>query len=229
MKDKIKVVCMGDSITEGYGIDGKPEGPYPAQLQLILGDGFRVFNQGVSCTCTINRELDAVTVGQPYMLEDKYDKALELKGDIYVIMLGTNDAQDGCNDETGVIDQYYNVFALRQFFKDDYLKIVNRIRNANGEARILMVKPVPVMECIWKKHQQSFLEVILPEFDRINAEVPSLIALDLQKVFLEYAYEERMKLYQADGLHPNEEGAKVIAENIGKVIRMLPEYSVMAD
>lgn len=221
MKDKIKVICMGDSITEGYGIDKDPANTYPAQLQTILGEAYRVYNQGVSCTCTINRKQDEVTVGQPYILEEKFRKALALKGDIYVIMLGTNDAQNGYDDETGIIDPYHNVYAYREFFKEDYLKIVREVREVNPKAGIFMVKPVPVMESIWKKHQQFYLEALLPEFDKMKEEEPELAVIDLQEVFMGYSYENRLSLYQADGLHPNEKGAGAIAERIGKAITLL--------
>lgn len=221
MREKIKVICMGDSITEGYGIDRAPDGPYPAQLQKLLGTAYQVHNQGVSCTCTVNRKLDEVTVGQPYMLEEKYQEALALKGDIYVILLGTNDAQDGYHDEAGAIDRYHNVYAFREFFIEDYLKIVREIQNTNPEAKILMGKPVPVMKSIWKKHRQSYLETILPEYDKIKTEEPSLILVGLQEEFMKYTKEDRVKLYQADGVHPNEKGAGVIAEKIGKTIAEL--------
>jgi lysophospholipase L1-like esterase len=219
MKDKIKVVCIGDSITEGYGIDGKPSAPYPAQLQEMLGDTYQVYNQGVSCTCTINRRLNDRIVGRPYRLEEKCQEAIELKGDIYIVMHGTNDAQDGFDDESGVIDDYFNVYAFRDNFKEDYLSLVNEMKKANQMAEIFIIKPVPVMDCIWKKHQQSYLESILPNYEIIKAENPSYLLVDLQNVFMEYALEDRKKLYQADGLHPSEEGAKVIAQNISRAIK----------
>lgn len=223
MKDKRSIICMGDSITAGYGIDRDETAPYPAQLNKLLGASFEVCNQGVSCTCTVNRRLNKITVGQPYVLEEKYREALALKGDIYVIMLGTNDAQDGFNEETGVLDEFQNVYAFREFFKEDYVRILREVKLANPEAKLLMVKPVPVMECIWSKHQQSYLERILPVFDEIESENPSLIKVDLQKVFMEYAYEERKGLYQADGLHPGVKGAEVIAETVYKAIKKMTD------
>jgi len=38
------VACWGDSITEGMAM--KPDETYPARLQALLGDGFRVLNSG---------------------------------------------------------------------------------------------------------------------------------------------------------------------------------------
>ena len=36
--------------------------------------------------------------------------------------------------------------------------------------------------------------------------------VDMQEIFMKYPWEERKKLYQKDGLHPNKLGAELIAE-----------------
>ena len=95
---------MGDSITEGFGPVSVPGASYPTALNEFLGDTYWVFNQGKTSCCTINREMDGRVVGLPYAREQKYEEALALKGDIYIIMLGTNDAQDGLDPETGKIE-----------------------------------------------------------------------------------------------------------------------------
>ena len=46
--DAIRVACIGNSITDGYGIDFAPANGYPAQLQQMLGDNYWVKNFGVS-------------------------------------------------------------------------------------------------------------------------------------------------------------------------------------
>ncbi len=46
-EDKKIILCFGDSITEGYGMKSQKE-PYPAILQGKLGDGYKVYNAGVS-------------------------------------------------------------------------------------------------------------------------------------------------------------------------------------
>ena len=44
---KIKVACVGDSITAGAGVKD-PAKKYPAQLGVLLGSGYEVKNFGVS-------------------------------------------------------------------------------------------------------------------------------------------------------------------------------------
>ena len=92
----IKVVCMGDSITEGFGVEISES--YPSVLQNLLGEEYRVVNKGVCCTTTLNVENEKGVMGMPYMREARYKEALQEKGDIYVVLLGTNDAQDGMDD-----------------------------------------------------------------------------------------------------------------------------------
>ena len=46
--DKIKVACIGDSITFGVGAKPRNTMSYPAQLQKILGDKYEVMNCGKS-------------------------------------------------------------------------------------------------------------------------------------------------------------------------------------
>lgn len=41
-----KVACVGNSITYGAGIAGRENNSYPAQLQQLPGEGYRVENFG---------------------------------------------------------------------------------------------------------------------------------------------------------------------------------------
>ena len=213
-----KVVCIGDSITEGYGISEDPSAPYPAQLQRMLGENYQVFNQGLSCTCVTNRKLNGRTVGMPYVLQDKGQEALALKGDIYVVTLGSNDAQNGYNEEEDHPDEYNDVYAFRKYFAEDYLWMMRKIREEVPEALIVSVSPVPVMECIWRKHQQIYLLDILAKQKKIWEENPWMVTIDAQKVFMEIDYGERCGLYQKDRIHLSRAGAEVLARTIAEGI-----------
>ena len=43
-KDAIRVACIGNSITDGYGIDMATQKGYTANMQNKLGDGYEVKN-----------------------------------------------------------------------------------------------------------------------------------------------------------------------------------------
>ena len=51
----IRVVCVGDSITEGYGLAVQSKTGYPVELDSILGPGYTVLNSGRSAT-TLQKE-----------------------------------------------------------------------------------------------------------------------------------------------------------------------------
>lgn len=47
-QSKIKIACIGNSITYGTLVENRAKNNYPAQLQNMLGDGYEVKNFGVS-------------------------------------------------------------------------------------------------------------------------------------------------------------------------------------
>jgi len=80
LKDlKIKVACVGDSITYGYG--------YPEELQRLLGTAYDVRNFGYSGRTAMR------TGDYPYFKEEIYKESLTFSPNIVVIMFGTNDSK----------------------------------------------------------------------------------------------------------------------------------------
>lgn len=91
---KIKIACVGDSITHGQ--DERLHPSYPSYLQDILGDGYEVGNFGLGGT-TLQSAFDEngnATVGAAYMSCEWYQKGLDFNPDVVIIMLGTNDSGD---------------------------------------------------------------------------------------------------------------------------------------
>ncbi len=225
LRKPIKVVCMGDSITEGYGLGDDPGMFYPRRLQKFLGRGYEVFNQGVSGCCVTNTANEAgETVGSPYALQAKYREALGLAGDIYILLLGTNDAQDGMSDDLSYQDQLNNVIAYEKQFIHYYQQILDAVKKANPNAKIFICRPAPVLECIWPKHSQKHLDILLPYYDEILKRNPQCVLID---IFMAFKNSEGPleNYYQPDGLHPNGNGAELIAESVFGAIR---KYGVAA-
>ena len=83
---KIKIACVGDSITAGSHASGAAF-YYPTQLQQLLGDGYEVKNFGVS-GCTLMNSGD-----QPYQQDTHYKESQSFAPDYVILMLGTNDAK----------------------------------------------------------------------------------------------------------------------------------------
>ena len=85
--EKLKVACVGDSITYGSCIEDRENYSYPAQLQNLLGQEYDVRNFGVSGTTLLHKG------NYPYISTEEYRKSLEFNPDIVLIKLGTNDSK----------------------------------------------------------------------------------------------------------------------------------------
>ena len=91
--EKIRVACVGDSITFGYGASDREHGSYPAHLQRLLGDKYEVANFGVS-----GRVMNDKKGWESYVSTSEYKRSKAFLPDIVIIMLGTNDSKDHCWD-----------------------------------------------------------------------------------------------------------------------------------
>jgi lysophospholipase L1-like esterase len=84
---QIKVACVGDSITAGYGLSNPGTQSYPTQLQALLGSGYSVGNYGNSGTTVLKRS------DNTYWNSWAYRASIQSKPNIVVIMFGANDSK----------------------------------------------------------------------------------------------------------------------------------------
>ncbi|MBR7042997.1 MAG: sialate O-acetylesterase, partial [Prevotella sp.] len=68
-KEKIRVACVGNSVTYGMGVENREQNAYPVVLQSLLGDQYDVQNFGHSGSTLLNRG------HRPYTKVDEYRKA----------------------------------------------------------------------------------------------------------------------------------------------------------
>lgn len=207
-----KIVCMGDSITEGFGLAAGCS--YPDQLQKLCGETCQVVNKGVTCSTVLDVMRNGEVMGLPYVRQERYAQALAEQGDVYVILLGTNDAQDGMDDVEDFRNELCNMISRKGEFQGCYQRILSDVRQAAPHAQICMGIPVPIMQCIWRKHQERYLEELMPIYEALLAANPSVKKIDVHGAFMALSEEERQTLYQEDGLHPNEKGAGLIARTV---------------
>lgn len=73
-ENRIKVACIGNSITYGYGLPDRTTQSYPAQLQKMLGESYQVENFGKSGATLLNKG------HRPYMQQDEYRRAIDFGG-----------------------------------------------------------------------------------------------------------------------------------------------------
>ncbi|MDE6817984.1 MAG: sialate O-acetylesterase, partial [Muribaculaceae bacterium] len=123
---KIKVACIGNSITYGYLLPDREVNAYPAQLQRLLGSDYEVGNFGHSGATLLNHGHN------PYMKLPEFRAALDFKPDIAVIHLGVNDTDPRNWPE-------YN-----SEFIGDYLALIDSVRASNPDVRILIARLTPL-------------------------------------------------------------------------------------
>ncbi|HYC87436.1 MAG TPA: GDSL-type esterase/lipase family protein [Chryseosolibacter sp.] len=190
-QQKIKVACIGNSITEGTSIDSVQR--YPAQLQRLLGDGYEVKNFGISGRTLLKKG------DHPYWQEEKYQIALAWQPDIVIIKLGTNDSKP-------------QNWIYADEFETDFKDLIHSFKDLPGKHRIFLCTPIPVFRESWGISARIVEEEIVPLIEKIaRAERVGLI--DLYR-----AIRQKPEL-APDGVHPNADGAGVIAQEIFKIVR----------
>lgn len=91
----LRIACLGDSLTRGDGTHERHarlkeltgRGNYPAALQRLLGEHFKVQNFGHGGTTACNLS-DA-----PFVRTREFRRAISFRPHVLILMLGTNDAK----------------------------------------------------------------------------------------------------------------------------------------
>ena len=206
----VKVACIGNSITDGHGIDMATAYGYPAQLQQILGKDYWVKNFGVSARTMLNKG------DFPYMNELAWKDALAFKPDIVIIKLGTNDSKPE--------NWQYNAE-----FKQDLKQMITTLRpdlaqptKKKGKKKavvepvkpqIYLCTPIPAFKSTWNINDSIILNNIIP----IQQEVAKEYGLQVIDLHTLYANDGDKML--DDGIHPDGKGARKMAEIIAKEIK----------
>lgn len=195
-KSAIRVACVGNSITDGMGIDMSGVFSYPSVLGRRLGDGYAVKNFGVSGR-TMSNSGDL-----PYQNEQAWKDCLAWQPNVVVIKLGTNDSKTD-NWKTG---------------KDDYIKslqqMVDSLDALPTKPRIIIASPIPAFRDIWTITDSVIATEVVPQLEKY-AKKKKLQYLDLHSLFKN----EDGKQMQSDGIHPTNKGAAQIAGYVAEAIK----------
>ncbi len=184
-----KLVCVGDSITAGVGIKGMA-GKYTTQLGQLLGDTYKVYRFGKSGATMLKKG----TI--PYWNEKLFGAVLKNKPQVIIIFLGTNDAQ---------IQNWKH----GEDFVGDYKAMIKVFSEIESKPKIYLCIPVPVFKKGGPISADILTKEIIPKIKQIAKETGCPV-IDL------YTPLKGKSDFFKDGVHPNEKGAKIIAETMFK-------------
>ena len=219
-----RVACIGNSITDGYGIDMASAYGYPAQLQKKLGQDYWVRNFGVSSRTMLNKG------DWPYMNERAWRDALAFNPDVVIIKLGTNDSKPE-NWQYGSEfkqDLEQMIFTLRPDLKqyaDMPAKKVQKAmakakakaakagKNAPARPQIYLCTPIPAFKPTWNINDSVIVNGVIP----IQQEVAAKYGLKVIDLHTLYANDGDKMV--DDGIHPNDKGAARMADIIAEALK----------
>lgn len=208
--DAVKVACIGNSITDGHGIDVATQFGYPALLQQMLGENYWVKNFGVSARTMLNKG------DNPYMNEMAWKDAVAFNPDIVIIKLGTNDSKPQ-NWQYGAEfknDLKQMITTLRPDLAQPQKKKGKKSKNVQpAKPQIILCTPIPAFKSTWNINDSIIANSIIPIQQEVAHEY-GLQVIDLHTLFA-----DKSDLVQSDGIHPNEKGVKRMAEIIAETLK----------
>ena len=198
--DAKRVACIGNSITDGSGIDMAEVNGYPAQMQQILGEDYYVRNFGVGARTMLNKG------DHPYMKELAWRDALAFNPDIVVIKLGTNDSKTAN-------------WKYSAEFEGDMQQMVDSLKALPSKPRIFLATPIPAFKTQWTINDSTIVNGVIPIIYKV-AKNNALEVIDLHTAF----NNKDGKQIQRDMIHPTKEGARQMATIVAaEITKLLPQ------
>lgn len=186
---KIKVACVGNSITYGSGVANREVNAYPVKLQGMLGEEYEVGNFGKPGATLLNKG------HRPYTQQQEYKDAIAFAGDIVVIHLGINDTDPR------------NWPNYQDEFIEDYRSLIQSFREANPKARFLIARMTPLSDRHWRYESgtRDWHEQI-QEAIACVARAEGIQMINFFEPLHPYPF------ILEDNIHPNAEGAEMLAK-----------------
>ena len=208
------VACVGNSITEGYGIWGDKK--YPDHLQEMLGNDYTVTNFGVSSMTFAGATIKGGDNNSSYWKTEKFKAALASSPDIVVIELGTNDSKyftDKCIWEGAERYNYLYGQCEKSQLYNDYEALIDTFAHLPTSPEIFATLQPYSNNCDWGIMDTAIVSQINPIIKE-TAVKKGVNIIDLHTLFQTPAW------FLADSVHPNASGAQELAKIVNKYITL---------
>ncbi len=199
------VTCVGDSITAGIGTSNPPATAYPAVLQKLLGSSFAVENDGHSGATMLN----AGDVPYTQVIQFDSSTAWAAGGGDVVIQLGTNDSK-AAN------------WAHKDQFLADCESLVRHFQQSPGSPRVWLSIPPPASPTACCDIQGSVVANEIVPLVKTCAAETGAVNIDVFTLF------QSLMDTLLDGVHPNDDGASVLAHTIFAALSKTPSVTLSA-
>ena len=198
---QIRVACVGDSVTYGFGIPHRGANSYPAALQKLLGDGYCVNNYGYSgrTACLMG--------DRPYRTEALCTESRAFAPDIVVILLGANDSKTfNWDTEVAGLPLYPDRF------ETDLRELIVTYQELPSHPAVYVAAPLPAYpDSSGKVRYDIQPEVIRNEIRPLVEQIAKQTGAPLIDPYS--LFDGKPELY-SDGLHPTAEGAALLAQAV---------------
>jgi lysophospholipase L1-like esterase len=202
----MKILFQGDSITDAARDRSDPHdmgNGYPKFASAMITDAypdteFEFFNFGISGnrTCQLFDRLHAEGIAQ--------------QPDVISILIGINDIWHRHSHNIRTTDEQLVL---------NYRETLKRLKNETN-AKIVMLAPF-LLDCTDKEDIRTDLHRILPAIRALAAEYAD-VYIPLDELFEEaLKTQPEPRYYSGDGVHPYENGVRLIAENYLKALEPL--------
>ena len=203
------VACVGNSITEGYGIWSEKK--YPEHLQELLGEGYTATNFGASSMTFANKGSDD---NMSYWNREQFKSAVASNPDIVVIELGTNDSKfftDKCMwNGAEKYNYYYGQYEKEKLYTD-YEALIDTFAHLPSAPEIFATLQPYSNYCDWGIMDTAIVNQINPVIKE-TAIKKGVNIIDLHTLF------QTPEWFLDDSVHPNAVGAQELAKIVNKYI-----------
>ena len=206
-REKVKVACIGDSLTAGHTWANEA---YPVYLQEYLGsERFTIQNYGINGVSITGYGGSWDNPDQRYILKQEYTNSKNFQPDVIVMCLGTNDGTNWASAEATFVDYYHT--------------LIDGYKEALPDAEwVFMVSPPCKEPNAYNINNEAMREHVNP-VQREIAEEYGFPLIDLREEFeeMEGGFDAMLRPTwngQPDLVHFSKEGAQYVASRVKEVI-----------